>query len=433
MKLNYKRTILVGLAFLSISAFWQMYDNVIPKILKYDFGMQDGPAGAIMALDNLFALLLLPVFGRLSDRTSTRIGKRMPYILAGTACAVLLTNLMPLTVKAVSLPLFMTILGLLLLAMCTYRSPAVALMPDVTAKPLRSKGNAIINLMGALGGVFTLAAGKFLVVSQNGKEDFSTLFIVVSALMAISVAVLALTVRENAYAEEARQINDAIDDPGVAEQITPGKKGISSLDGDMRKTLYLLLASVALWYMGYNAITSKFSVYLQEMWGKNYSAASTMLMVATIGAVLSYIPVGILSSKIGRKKMIQLGVILLAMAFVIAGLFTAYSPLVYVVFVIVGISWAMINVNSFPMVVEISRSGDIGAFTGYYYAASMAAQIVTPILSGYLMQWFGYQTLMPYAAVMVSIAFITITMTRHGDSIPDAPRSTLESFDTGDD
>lgn len=152
-----------------------------------------------------------------------------------------------------------------------------------------------------------------------------------------------------------------------------------------------------------------------------------------MGAVLSYLPVGILSSKFGRKKLIQAGVILLAVCFAAAGLFTAFHPAVYVVFALVGVAWAMINVNSYPMVVEISKSGDVGKYTGYYYTFSMAAQIITPILSGLLLEHVGYQTLMPYATVMVAISFVTISLARHGDNKPEPPKSKLEAFDVGDD
>ncbi|NCB06099.1 MAG: MFS transporter, partial [Clostridia bacterium] len=173
MKLDTRRTILVGFAFLSICAFWQLYDNVIPLILKFTFHVQDGPSGIVMSIDNVLALFLLPFFGALSDRTHTRLGRRMPYILCGTAAAVLLMNLLPIADRTGSFVLFIVALGLLLVAMGTYRSPAVALMPDVTAKPLRSKGNAIINLMGTLGGILTLLLTKALVQTYaDGRSNY---------------------------------------------------------------------------------------------------------------------------------------------------------------------------------------------------------------------------------------------------------------------
>lgn len=438
MKLNYKRTLLVGLAFLSICAFWQLYDNVVPLILKNTFDIPDDIAGVIMALDNVLALFLLPLFGKLSDRTHTRLGRRMPYILGGTLAAVVLMNLLPMADRARSLWLFVAALGLLLLAMGVYRSPAVALMPDVTPKPLRSKGNAIINLMGTLGGVFTLAATSFLVTHDaTGREDYSALFLAVSILMLAAVVVLLLTIRENRLAHEVELQNLAAQGEDAAQaqdDETPSSgAGFSSLDPALRRSLILILCSVALWFMGYNAVTTAFTKYVSVQWGYDIKAASQCLMVATVGAVVSYLPVGFLSSRFGRKRVIQAGVLLLAACFGSAALFASFSPVLYGIFALVGAAWAMINVNSYPMVVEISKSGDVGKYTGYYYTFSMAAQIVTPIASGWLLEHVGYYTLLPYAAVMVALSFVTISLTKHGDSRPQPPRSRLEAFDAGDD
>lgn len=438
MKLNYKRTLLVGLAFLSICAFWQLYDNVVPLILKNTFDIPDDIAGVIMALDNVLALFLLPLFGKLSDRTHTRLGRRMPYILGGTLAAVVLMNLLPVADGARSLWLFVAALGLLLLAMGVYRSPAVALMPDVTPKPLRSKGNAIINLMGTLGGVFTLAATGLLVTRDaTGRENYSALFLAVSILMLAAVVVLLLTIRENRLAREVELQNLATQGEDAAQaqaDETPSTgAGFSSLDPALRRSLILILCSVSLWFMGYNAVTTAFTKYVSVQWGYDIKAASQCLMVATVGAVVSYLPVGFLSSRFGRKRVIQAGVLLLAACFGTAALFAQFSPVLYGIFTLVGAAWAMINVNSYPMVVEISKSGDVGKYTGYYYTFSMAAQIVTPIVSGWLLEHVGYYTLLPYAAVMVALSFVTISLTRHGDSRPQPPRSRLEAFDAGDD
>ena len=438
MKLNYKRTLLVGLAFLSICAFWQLYDNVGPLILKNTFDIPDDIAGVIMALDNVLALFLLPLFGKLSDRTHTRLGRRMPYILGGTLAAVVLMNLLPVADAARSLWLFVVALGLLLLAMGVYRSPAVALMPDVTPKPLRSKGNAIINLMGTLGGVFTLAATGLLVTRDaTGNENYSALFLAVSILMLAAVVVLLLTIRENRLAREVELQNLATQGEDAtqaqADETPSTGAGFSSLDPALRRSLILILCSVSLWFMGYNAVTTAFTKYVSVQWGYDIKAASQCLMVATVGAVVSYLPVGFLSSRFGRKRVIQAGVLLLAACFGTAALFAQFSPVLYGIFALVGAAWAMINVNSYPMVVEISKSGDVGKYTGYYYTFSMAAQIVTPIVSGWLLEHVGYYTLLPYAAVMVALSFVTISLTRHGDSRPQPPRSRLEAFDAGDD
>jgi len=299
--------------------------------------------------------------------------------------------------------------------------------------------------MGALGGVFTLGMTKFLVNKRaDGSDNYLPLFIAVAVLMVVAVAVLLLTVRENKLAKETAEINDAYD-AQEAEKLTPAeraaeekaktaaKAGLKSLSPEVRRSLMLILFSVFFWFMGYNAVTTSFTKYVFVQWGYDIKAASGCLMVATVAAVLCYIPVGKLSTRFGRKRMIQFGVILLTASFTAFALFNTFNNGLYVVFALVGIAWATINVNSYPMVVEISKSGDVGQYTGYYYTFSMAAQIVTPILSGYLMQYVGYQTLAPYAALMVAISFITISLTKHGDSKPEAPKSKLEAFDVGDD
>ena len=436
MKLNTKRTILVGFAFMSISAFWQMYDSVIQKVLKYDFGIGDTAVGAVMALDNILALFLLPFFGMLSDRTKTKFGRRTPYIVFGTLAAVVLMSFLPLTINQHSLLFFMVVLFMLLVAMSTYRSPAVALMPDVTAKPLRSKGNAIINLMGSLGGVLTLVLTKLLLTKRaDGSEVYTMIIYAVAAFMVLAVGIVVLTIRENKLAKETTAFNDAYDDEPEEKNSKPvnSRESLKAMNPAVRKSLFLILGSVFFWFMGYNAVTSAFSRYVQEQWGLGLGSASNLLLVANAAALICFIPIGILSSRFGRKRVIQFGVSLLALSFLAFALYPSYNFTIYIILALVGVAWASINVNSYPMVVEISKSSDVGQFTGYYYTFSMAAQAITPTLSGYLMEHIGYQTLAPYAAIMVAISFVTISLTKHGDSKPIPPKSKLEAYDAGDD
>ena len=439
MKLNNKRTVLIGLAFLSICAFWQMYDNIIPLILTNTFHMDETISGVIMAADNVLALFLLPFFGALSDRTSTRIGRRMPFILFGTVWAVVLMNILPVIDNsfarensAVKLVLFVVTLGLLLVMMGTYRSPAVALMPDVTPKPLRSKANAIINLMGAVGGIFYLAVAAVMYPNEKtaglSHVDYQPLFIVVSALMAVSVLVLYLTIREPELAEEERAYETAHPEQQLAEDDGSGNE---VLPGEVKRSLAFLLVSISLWFIGYNAVTTWFTVYVGEVMGQGLGGASTCLLIATGGAIVSYLPIGTVASKIGRKKTIKGGVVLLAACFLLGYFlttrYTQINAVMFVVFALVGLAWAAINVNSLPMVVEMCKGSDIGKFTGYYYTFSMAAQVVTPVLSGWLLKHVGYTTLFPYAAFFVACSFVTMCFVRHGDSKVAAKKG-IEAF-----
>lgn len=435
MKLNTKRTCLVGLAFLSICAFWNLYDFVIPLVLKNTYHLGDTWSGVVMAMDNILALFLLPVFGALSDKANTRIGRRMPFILGGTAAAAALMLALPIVIRDGTLPVFLVCLGLLLVAMGTYRSPAVALMPDVTPKPLRSKGNAIINLMGAVGGVFALLLIKVAVVRTEQPDgsvasDYTYLFVGVAALMVVCAFVLWRMVNERACVAEMEAMNYGVD-PSEETVTTTDADGKKKLHPAALRSLIFILCSVAFWFMGYNAVTSAFSKYATTVWGVSEGAAANCLLVATVGAIVSYWPVGQLSSKIGRKKMILCGVTLLAACFLVSGLMKEMTVLMYVGFALVGLAWASINVNSFPMVVELAQGSDTGKYTGYYYTFSMAAQTLTPILSGYLLEHVGYHTLFPYAAGMVALSFVTMCFVHHGDSKP-APKKGLEALDVDD-
>ena len=515
MKLNYKRTILVGFAFFLISAFWQAYDATIPVILTNKFGMSQTWSGVIMALDNILAVFMLPLFGALSDKCTARSGKRTPFIRWGTIVAAValvglafIDNVQLTNIAAVSeidspkalyeiyeaqgdktlmtpegeqfvlqdiytkeefaqirsdyideetgespytnyvaparqayaaektaanpkaLIAFVVVLLVILVAMATFRSPAVALMPDVTMKPLRSKGNAVINLMGTAGGIIVLVLGIVFATSavKNQLMNYYVYYGVVAGLMLGALAVFMATVREPAWAKQMQEESVAY---GIEEETeeTGEKRGLSK--GEKRSLLFIL-ASIALWYMGYNAVTSKYSVYAGNILNMDYN---TTLLLAQAAAIIAYLPAGMVASKIGRKKTILAGVVMLTVAFGAASFLRAGSSvmLMNVLFALAGIGWATINVNSFPMVVELCSGGDVGKYTGFYYTASMSAQIVTPMLSGFFMDMdgIGMTVLFPYAAVFAGLAFVTMLVVKHGDAKPES-KSGLEALDIDD-
>ena len=433
MKLNYKRTFLIGFAFLSISAFWQMYDNIIPLILQNSFHLEETIIGAIMAIDNVLAVFLLPVFGVLSDKCSLKLGKRTPFIVIGTIFAVVFMMLLPAADNSSNLVLFIAALGVTLLSMAFYRSPAVALMPDLTPKPLRSKANAVINLMGAIGGVYSLLMIKFLV----GKEDrpnYYPLFISVAALMVLAVVLLVATIREKKIADQILKEYPDVSPSSqkAADSGNTETSGKTALAPEVKRSLIFILASIFLWFTAYNAVTTAFSRYTKIVWGMEGGGFANCLMVATVFAIISYIPIGIVSSAIGRKKTICGGIILMTICYVMAFFFTSYHPIINVGFACIGVGWAAISVNSLPMVVEMCKGGDVGRYTGLYYTFSMSAQIVTPILSGFLLGHVSYRTLFPYATIFSALAFVTMSMVRHGDSKPPKKKEMLENFDVED-
>ena len=521
MKLDYKRTVFVGFAFFLICAFWQIYDVTIAMTLTNKFGMSQDMSGIIMALDNVLALFMLPLFGGISDRCKHRAGRRTPFVRAGTVLAVVFLILLsfadnaqlknieayskvndPATMECIydaqkdtllktpegveytlsqvypdkaefmalttdskttevnqfgrevevnlytryvvparqacansvteqnpaTLVIYIAILLLLLIAMAIFRTPAVALMPDVTVKPLRSKANAVINLMGNAGGIIVLVLGSVLAISKvkNAYMSYTGVYAIVGGIMLGALIIFLLTVKEPKWVAQMQE-QSALLGLEEAEEAAGETK---ALDKGKLRSLIFLLASVVFWYAGYNAVTSKYTVYAQSVLDKD---ATLTLLLANAAAIVTYIPVGMIASKIGRKKTILAGVAMLFAAFFVACFLTATSPawLMMLMFILAGIGWATINVNSFPMVVEMCSGADVGKYTGLYYTASMAAQSLTPYFSGLLMKRIAWTTLFPYASVFVALAFFTMLMVKHGDSRIEAKKG-LEAFDNDD-
>ncbi|MCU0104462.1 MFS transporter [Acholeplasma vituli] len=510
MKLDYKKTIYVGLAFLIISLFWQTYDAIITKILIDKFGLNQTWSGMVMAMDNVLALFLLPFFGSLSDKTNHKKGKRTPYVVVGTLLAAFLfvglsffdamqlkkleteTNLkaeyenvetytedstvgewrilalsmgtdsegtritnilndytlgetlnqgdyndvkdayfrylsnqaweVTSTSPAVFI-VFIVMLFLTLVAMSTFRSPAVALMPDVTTKQLRSKGNALINLMGAFGGITAIILLTVFGLDKHSFVNYTMAFVSVSIIMVVVLAIFLWKVNEPKLVQERidfEKKNNIVDEEETENHNHLSKEKLVSL--------ILILSSVFLWFMGYNAVTTKLSDYAPKVLNMGYS---TPLLIAQATAIVGFIPIGIVSSKWGRRRTILFGVALLTLCFTSVYFITeSTGVLLYVVLGLTGVAWASINVNSYPMVVELSKGSDVGKYTGYYYTFSMAAQILTPILSGFLMDMpeLGRKVLFPYSAAFVLLSFITMFFVKHGDAKAEK-RSILENFD----
>ncbi len=441
MKLNTKRTVLIGFAFMSVLAFWQFYDHLIPIILEEHFGQTTILTNLIMSLDNILAIFMLPLFGTLSDKTKTPLGRRTPYILFGTVAAVILMVVMAFLTEGYNFPGFVVCLLLLLVTMSIYRSPTAAYMPDVTPKPLRSKGNAIINLVGYIGGIFSMLIAGFLITSVKDADgniieynSFIPMFLTVAAFMLISVLIMVFTVNENKVVAEAN-IQDEEDE-------VPTEKG-GKLAKPVKISLIFILLSVFMWFTAYNGVTTAFSRYFQEKFRVDAGGSSMYITVATAAAIISFIPLGFISSRLGRKKTILAGIVMMTVCYTAMIFIDKVSVLLYLIFAIVGIGWAAINVNSFPMVVEMCSASDVGRYTGYYYAFSMAAQIVTPVLSALIIDknqvggislglGLGYGALFPYAVFFSAMAFVTMMFVRHGDSKPAAKKSMLESFDVDD-
>ncbi len=601
MKLNYKRTIKVGLAFAIIMLFWTAYDFVVPLLLERAFGLSNSLRGVVMGIDNVLSLFLLPIFGKWSDSINSKRGKRTPFVFVGTILSVVIMIFVPITaasqlkdakalrseiyavettadftyeasdgrvyssseefytmmyetesksgvgyaysdhdylklndkntledylavasygvteiqkdgnkfyriettvaegttisqkieiteaeykeIKAHNdeyskfvepgiavfaseevntkitkvhperIGIYLAVLFLVLVAMASFRSPAVALMPDVTPKPLRSQANAMINLMGGIGGAlaFIIYTVGFIVADS----PFTQIFAICAAAMVVLLVAFLLLVNEPKYVEdckkECEEYGISNDDEAVemgtapqedalaeetvsAEELAERKK---KHERAFKRSFFFILASTFMWFMGYNAISSNLSVYCTKVLNQSAGVASVISGASMAVSAIAFIPVGILAVKIGRRKSVLLGFSLAVVSFILVFLFVRPDHLAKYLFAIFylisGFGLIITNVNTFPMVLELSSSSSVGKYTGYYYISTMSAQAITPFISGLVMDYFEDQYLFLYSAICVAIAFVFMFFTKYGDSKPLPAKSTLEYLGAGDD
>jgi len=407
MKLNYKQTMLLGLGFFTVSIVWGIYNVAMPLYLK-DLGLSGVAVGSVMTIDNIFAVVFLPIFGALSDRTNTRYGRRMPYLLVGIPLSALAFILIPVA-RAGLVTLMITVIAMNFF-MSIYRAPTVALMPDFTPRPLRSKANGIINFMGGIGAVIAFLIGGFL-FKINEFLPFS----VASIIMIFTIILMYLLIHE------PKEIQD---DKPAAE----GETAAAAQAGE-KLSLILLLLAIFFWFTGYNAVETFFSTYGEVVLHIDKSQASFMLAVFSAFLVLFSIPSGFLATKIGRKKTILTGIVILFLVFMSINFIPGTnSMMIYVLLAIGGISWALININSYPMVVEMTSNKGIGKYTGYYYFFSMMAAIVSPILFGYIKDIVGDKYLFIYSSISMVLAFFFMMLVKHGEAKP-AAKSAFEGIE----
>ncbi|MEG1613496.1 MAG: MFS transporter [Clostridia bacterium] len=580
LKLDYKKTSKVGLAFAIIILFWNTYDFVIPLLIENAFGLSNASRGAVMGLDNLLSLFMLPLFGKLSDKSTSKYGRRTPFIVLGTIAAVVLMIFIPITankqlneanaerdiwkqkfatdtvfrettlgnwydlaqngdytylshadykiitgkdtlvgnkdllsreqysklnftpisakkdgflgffgnkvfkingevvtkteynevekenslynkyvktgtntfisqqVKEITdahpgrLVAYLFVLFFVLIAMGVFRSPAVALMPDVTPKPLRSQANAIINLAGGIGGA--LAFLVYTIVLAINPTAYTVVYVLVAGLMLVLLACFCKLVNEPKMVLEKEEIclqygiaeEEGFDDLELEksnmvadasnEAVVPTVKMSAEENKKLEKaklrSFLLILASIFMWFMGYNAVTSNLSVYSTKALGMSAGTAGLISGISMGISAIAFIPVGMLAVKIGRRKSIMIGFLLAVVSFLLIWLFlkpTGSAAILFTIFyLIAGFGLIIANVNTFPMVVELSKAGDVGKYTGFYYMATMSAQAITPFIAGLFMDNITMKSLFAYAAVCVIIAIVLMAFVKHGDSRP---------------
>ncbi len=526
MKLNYKRTFYIGIVFFIISMFWQTYDMMIARTLIDKYGLTQTWSGIVMALDNIMAVFLLPLFGSLSDRSNAKVGRRTPYIIVGTILAAfafmglayadfvqtekikmtdiieshyniafesvpdeeekshwyividsmqeereqsyadglisrsqyrawrdhtrdgmisvldrsgdmltprqlydikelyygyLSTRAWEVTARDPStLIIFISTLFIALVSMAIFRSPAVALMPDITIKPLRSKANAIITFMGAVGGILGVYIIMLSGLNKHAYDHHASIYISIGIIMLAALGVFLWKVREPEWVKDRldleKQLN-LLEKEDVKERPKAKRRMFTkaALSKRKRTSLYFLLISIFMLFMGYNAVMSKLSDYLPKVLNMNYFDFPFIVAQALVIAMI--VPVGILSLKLGRKNTIVLGMIIVLLSFgSIYFLKERQGWLTAFIVFCAGVGWSMISINTYVMVVELESGGNAGLYTGYYYSASMSAQIATPIISGILMDRYGRLLLFPYATLFVLLALIAFFFVKEGDA-----------------
>ena len=424
LKLNYKRTLIIGFAFFSILMVWQAYNFYCPLFLRTLLDpvlagenasqYTDFIIGSIMALDNVLSLVMLPIFGKLSDKTKTKYGKRMPYIILGMAATIIAFPFMALCYLWNSLVGLIVTMLVVLIIMNIYRSPAVALMPDVTPKPLRSTANGMINLVGYFGPI-VIAVVNMVPFFKFGQGDtgflqvFTPVIVVIISLV-IAIVVLVTKINEPKILEEMKDDLALGEELSLTNEKIEDNKPLSKAD---KKNMWILLVAVCLWFMAFNAFETFNSTYCDEYFNDT-GIASTGTIILTVSSVITFAVAGYFAVKFGRKSCVLVGVGMLAVGCLLIyllGVGSKPSAIIYLYFVILGIGWALINVNSYPMMVEMSSSGNIGKYTGYYYTASMLAQSFTPILMGAIIAFVPSITLRHlflYSTIMAVLAFVVI-------------------------
>lgn len=553
LKLDYKKTIKVGFAFAIIQCFWVVYDYVIPLLIDNAFGLSNAMRGLIMGLDNLLALFMLPLFGKISDSCKSKYGRRTPFIVLGTLAAIVLMIFIPVTTASqlkeanvirndletrfiedaafrqekltefyddaesgenkyiskivfdelsgkiskeefvnlttddeagyfnrfakdgmnryindqvynqvtkqhsVRLVFFILVLFLVLVAMGTYRSPAVALMPDVTPKPLRSQANAIINLAGGVGGaIATITYMVGFLINENG---YVGIYIANALSMGILLLCFIKLVNEPKMVDECRRIceeygitdedDEAVDlkeqeaEDGVTADKAVDEAVLSAEKQKLKKSktisFLLILASIFMWFMGYNAVSSNLSIYIVNVLGCTPFIGTVVSAASMAVSAVAFIPVGMLAVKIGRKKSIMLGLLFATVSFVCVFLFIkpqwgiSVKAIMFALFyLIAGFGLIVVNVNTFPMVVELSSAKDVGKYTGYYYMATMSAQAITPYIGGLFMDHLSNRSLFAYSAVCVIISIVLMALVKHGDSKPLPKKKVYEMMEDVD-
>jgi len=403
LKLDHPRTLLIGFGFFGISVLWTLYNAYVPIYLQagnpnfnapgeVGFGFDPGMTGIIMTLDNIAAFFLLPAIGVWSDRIWTKLGRRMPFILVLAPISIAAFILIPIAVNAVpadlsgqtgmlgpQLVFFMIAIGVFLTAMAAFRTPVIALMPDLTPSPLRSQANGIINLMGGVGTLLaTLAGGLLYGVGRVVPFVFGGL------VMAIAVSMLFFFVKE----KKGAATESSADEEGAADAVG-ALRAMKTVSPDARRSLALLLLAIFCWFVGYNAVETFLTSYGVSELGMSIGRATLLMGVASLAFLAFAVPAGYIAARLGRRRTIITGLTIFG-SLLLFNFFLQDARMIWAVLGIGGAGWALVNINSLPMVLDTAETdADVGAYTGFYYIASQLAAVAGPMINGYIVQWGG--------------------------------------------
>ncbi len=413
MKFNYGKIFLLGFGFFGVSVIWGTYNAFVPIFLADKFNLSPVVIGFFMTLDNIAALLIQPPVGAWSDRLRTPIGRRMPFILLGAPVAALVFGLIPVVSV---LPLFVACTTTLLLSMALWRTPVVALMPDITPSPKRSQANGIINFMGGIGAIVSFLGGSVLY-----KMNHSYPFWLGSVLVIVAALLVFIFIREPKEYEEIEE------QPGMLDSL-------KEVMQDKERSALRLFLAIFFWFLGYAAIEAFFTLYARNHLGLNEADGSRLLGQLSVIFVLFALPSGAIGGKIGRRVTILAGIVVMS-AVMVAMYFTPPQtlvislavlpvlgdvPVIGALMMVAGAAWALININSLPMVVDMTDAAKLGTYTGLYYLFSTLSAIVGPNVNGWIIQLTdrNYNSIMIVAPVFMVIALILMLGVRRGEAVP---------------
>lgn len=405
MKLNIGKTLLLGFGFFGVSIITGINKSYVAPFLGTDFGLKANEVSLVVTLGTIITFLIQPMIGSVSDNTRTRWGRRIPFILIFAPLAALGFALLPLLVQPGLLWLFIVVLLLTTVALALFRTPVIALMPDITPSQFRSQANGLINLMGGIGGILAFAVGAYLYGLNRAFPFFAA---AVALVLACAIVVWKIKEPKDSTTRAVEARPDLI-------------RSLRAVVAEKEKSALFLFGAIFSWFVGYNAVETFFTLYGVKALKMAPNNAAFLLTFLALMFVLFAVPSGYIAAKFGRRKTIMTGIALLAFLLALIRVLPVElqtsGVLLPILLALAGIGWSLININSLPMVVDIAPQDRLGTYTGLYYFFSTAAAVLGPILAGYLIEAMGgdYGMIFVLAPITLAFAFVLMASVRRGE------------------